>query len=313
MAEIEDSSSPELDLEIIAQKALTKSIQEKAARLMDQKTSRVETTVIEEDAQPIAASKELPQPRPQMKKKRSAKKSNPEKAGAKHHQSNDPHSRALARKYEQERKAMQKNMNELAKKRERDIRELMDVAIENSYSQIDKERQEFMAILAELRDTIHAQSKEAMDGFQQLSVSSTEAEVERMVAWFHDEFMKELTKKSQEYEELKTLSDMKVNGLFEENQAKSHEITSLDAKIKKIVSALPEDVRAEVFEELGLQRELGLKPKQPVDKKPRKGLLSKLKAIFGNGQKKKKSKASRSSKPTKGKKGSEIKVHPVAK
>ena len=64
-----------------------------------------------------------------------------------------------------------------------------------------------------------------------------------MVNWFHDEFMKELDKKTQDYEDLKATSEKQANKMSEENDSKSRKIRMLDETIKELATHLPEKVR----------------------------------------------------------------------
>jgi hypothetical protein len=122
-----------------------------------------------------------------------------------------------------------------------------------------------------------------------------------MVNWFHEEFMKELTVKSQQYEELKLSSEKQVNKMSQESDSKSQKIMILDEKIKKLALQLPKNVREELFEELGLEH-LEEPPKQVKEQKKKgPGLFSKLSQMFKRSSKPKAAKpAQMKQKPSKG-------------
>lgn len=294
MAEIGDSSSPEFSLDVLSQEELTRKIQ-KMGKRQGRAIPQQEQAESQAQGEPIELAPKANPKKPLRSKRRSSAKTNQSKTRP---VTRDPQTHAMEKKHEQERKMLLKNMNEMAKKKDRDIRELMDVALKNHYTHIEKERQDYLSLLGELKETILAQGKESLSGMQQMAVSVTESEVERMVNWFQDEFMKELTRKSQEYEELKALSEMKVNSMFEENQAKSREINSLDVRLRRIASALPANVRDEVFEELGLQHLIEERENQSHHEQRQKaGLFAKLKKMFSKKHHEKKSKPKIAKKP----------------
>jgi len=276
MSEIEQISST-FELESIAQEELKKRAREKAARAQVASLQKMQVPV---EDHPVTY--EVPEPVVEGKIaaapaiKRAAKKRKAHSAPVKE----DKQSRELHRKHESERKALQKNLNELAKKRDRDIKDLVEKVLKEHYSQVDRERADYLAVLAELKNALEGQSKEITTSCQQVVTASAQEEVDRMVNWFHEEFMKELTDKSQQYEELKISSEKQVNKMSQESDTKTQKIMMLDSKIKELSLKLPKKVREELFDELGL--EYLVEPQKPGKEQKKKGpgLFSKLTQMF---------------------------------
>lgn len=274
MSEPEDSASV-IDLELIAQEELRKRNKEKAARQAQlsqpppQPSMEPEPQAPQPAVQPV---EKVPSPTKVIKKLVAKKKRAPLPS--------DPRAREIARKHEAERKSIQKDLDALAKKRDRDIRELMDKALRDHYELIDKERSDYLELLRELKKSLEAQTQGITESCQQVVTTAAQDEVERMVNWFHEEFMKELNKKNREFEDLKATAEKQVNKMTEENDNKSKKIMQLDDKIKELAASLPADVRKALFAELGLEH---LEPVKVVPKEPkreRKGLFSRLSQVF---------------------------------
>jgi hypothetical protein len=126
-----------------------------------------------------------------------------------------------------------------------------------------------------------------------------------MVNWFHEEFMQELAKKSQMYEDLKVSSEKQVNKMSAENDTKSQKIMMLDEKIKELALHLPKNAREEIFEELGLEHlKVGaavVEEKPKGEKVQGKGMFSKLSQLFKRQPSKAKAKPAQGKpKPAKG-------------
>jgi hypothetical protein len=296
MSEIQELSST-FELESIAQEELKKRAREKAARSQAASLQKMQVPaepapVVQETAEPEIEPK-VSAPAP---KKSAAKKPKAHSVVA----HGDKRSREIARKHEVERKALQKNLNEMAKKRDRDIRDLMEKVLKDHYAQVDKERADYVAVLNELKKSVESQSQDVISGTQQVVTSAAQEEVERMVNWFHDEFMKELTSKSQQYEELKISSEKQVNKMSQESDNKSQRIMMLDEKIKELSIKLPKDVREELFKELGLEHLE--EPEKPGKEQKKKGpsFFAKLSQMFKNSNKSKAKPAQVKPKPTKG-------------
>jgi hypothetical protein len=289
MSEIEDEASSVIDLELIAQKELEKKKREKAVTVSIETLRAPPQTREPEDVKlaPVEQAKpaglEQASPPEPVQEQVVPQKSRKTKRRHRLPVSNNKTSRMLAKKHDAERRALEKKLNEQAKKRERDIMELAERALDAHFAQTDKERQDFLALLLELKDTIADQSKEALKSTQHLASTAAESEVERMVNWFRDEFMKELDKKAKEYEELKASSENQVNKMTEESDGKSQQIMMMDEKIKEMASLLPDDVRKEILEELGLGHLLTVEKASAVQtrhEKPKAGFMSKLASLF---------------------------------
>jgi hypothetical protein len=273
MSEMETST---FELESIAQEELRKRAREKAARAQAASLQKVQ---VEMEAEP-AEEQEVVAPTPKPQAPAPAVKKHSPRKRVKRHVVVDKSTRELIRKHAAERKAMEKNMNEMTKKRERDIKDLMEKVLKNHYAQVDKERADYLSVLGDLKNSLEGQSREITTSCQQVVTSAAQDEVERMVNWFHDEFMQELNKKAQEYEELKVSSENQVNKMSEESEGKSQKIMILDARIKKLAFHLPKDVRKELFAELGLEHLETQLVQEKAQKKEGKGFFSKLSQMF---------------------------------
>lgn len=284
MSEIEEYS-PTFELESIAQEELKRRAREKTAKVQ---TSGLQTIVKAPEVPPAAEPVDEERPTrvapqqssaPPATRKAAAKKHTPRRV------SGDKQTRDLVKKHDAERRALQKNIVELAKKKDRDITELMQEVLKDHYAQVDKEREDYVAVLGSLKDSLEGQTKEITTSCQQVVTTAAQDEVERMVNWFHEEFMQELAKKSQMYEDLKISSEKQVNKMSAENDTKSQKIMMLDEKIKELALHLPKNVRQEIFEELGLEHLKAVTAaageEKPKDEKAQgKGMFSKLSQLF---------------------------------
>ncbi len=285
MSEIEEPSSI-FELESIAQEELKKRAREKAARAQAASLQKLQVAPA---IVPLAdTAVEKPTPKPELPaspiKKQTSKKQKSRTV------SGDKNTRDIIKKHNIERKALQKNISDLSKKRERDIRDLMEKVLKDHYAQVDKERADYVGVLSGLKSSLEGQTREITTSCQQVVTTAAQDEVERMVNWFHDEFMQELAKKSEQYEELRKSSEKQVNKMSEESDSKSQKIMMLDEKIKELALHLPKDIREELFEELGLEHlKAQEKPAKP-EKVKGKGMFSKLSQLFKRSPSKPKSK-----------------------
>ena len=286
MSEIEEPSST-FELETIAQEELKKRAREKAVRAQ---TASLQKLQVAPEIVPVADTAiEKPASEPEMRSS-PVKKQTPKKQKSRT-VSGDRNTRDIIKKHNIERKALQKNIGDLSKKRERDIRDLMEKVLKDHYAQIDKERADYVDVLSGLKSSLEGQTREMTTSCQQVVTTAAQDEVERMVNWFHDEFMQELAKKSEQYEELRKSSEKQVNKMSEESDSKSQKIMILDEKIKELALHLPKDIREELFDELGLEHlKAPEKPTKP-EKVKGKGMFFKLSRLFKRGASKPKSKS----------------------
>lgn len=285
MSEIEEPSST-FELESIAQEELKKRAREKAARAQAASLQKLQVAPEIIPVANTAIEKHAPKPESPTSpiKKQTLKKQKSRTVGG------DKNTRDIIKKHNTERKALQKNISDLSKKRERDIRDLMEKVLEDHYAQVDKERADYVSVLSGLKSSLEGQTREITTSCQQVVTTAAQDEVERMVNWFHDEFMQELAKKSEQYEELRKSSEKQVNKMSEESDSKSQKIMILDEKIKELALHLPKDIREELFEELGLEHlKAPEKPAKP-EKVKGKGMFSKLSQLFKRSPSKPKSK-----------------------
>lgn len=288
MSETEELSST-FELESIAQEELKKRAREKAARAQAASLQKLQespevTPVVEQPAEkPMPKPTPKPEVQPSIKKQTSKKPKRQTSSG-------DKTTRELVRKHTAERKALEKSISDLSKKRDRDVRDLMEKVLRDHYAQVDRERAEYVGVLSDLKKSLEGQTKNITTSCQQVVTTAAQDEVERMVNWFHDEFMQELAKKSEQYEELRKSSEKQVNKMSEESDMKSQRIMILDEKIKELALHLPKDIRDELFEELGLEHlKTPEKPAKP-EKVKGKGMFSKLSHLFKRSPNKAKSK-----------------------
>jgi hypothetical protein len=291
MSEIEDESSSVIDLELIAQKELERKKREKSVKVSAEPMHIPQPPAPEPESveilPPTAAD---PQPQkasssPEPEQEKIVSQKPPRKKQKRRLPANtDKATRFLEKKHQNERKALEKKLKDEAKKRERDVRDLTEKALKAHFEQADKERHDFLALLVELKYAIAAQSKDALESTQHLATAAAEGEVERMVNWFHEEFMKELDKKAKEYEELKASAENQVNKMTEESDGKSQQIMLMDEKIKEIATLLPDDVRKDILEELGLGHLATVEKPSAMQtrhqERPKTGFMSKLASLF---------------------------------
>jgi hypothetical protein len=276
MSEIEEPSST-FELESIAQEELKKRAREKAARAQAASLQKLQVAPA---IVPLAdTAVEKPTPKPELPaspiKKQTSKKQKSRTV------SGDKNTRDIIKKHNIERKALQKNISDLSKKRERDIRDLMEKVLKDHYAQVDKERADYVGVLSGLKSSLEGQTREITTSCQQVVTTAAQDEVE---------FMQELAKKSEQYEELRKSSEKQVNKMSEESDSKSQKIMMLDEKIKELALHLPKDIREELFEELGLEHlKAQEKPAKP-EKVKGKGMFSKLSQLFKRSPSKPKSK-----------------------
>lgn len=93
-------------------------------------------------------------------------------------------------------------------------------------------------------------------------------------AMVHEDFVESMQKKSDEFDQIKALSDARMAELSQENKEKSQRILQMETKMKEISQYLPEDVQAEIYEQFGFEDELAALEEDPKPK--RKGLFGRL-------------------------------------
>jgi hypothetical protein len=151
-----------------------------------------------------------------------------------------------------------------------------------------------------LKESISSQTTQFATTCQEAASGAAQTEVERMTSWFREEFIKELDRKSHEYEDLRAASEKQANKLSEESESKSQRMLVLDAKIKELATYLPADVRRELSVEFGI--ELGEQDIAEKAPKHKPGLFDRLIASFKHEPKSKPAKPNRVPKKTSGNK-----------
>jgi hypothetical protein len=163
MSEIEEPSST-FELESIAQEELKKRAREKAARAQAASLQKLQVALA---IVPVAnTAVEKPAPKPEMPaspiKKQTSKKQKSRPV------SGDKNTRDIIKKHNIERKALQKNISDLSKKRERDIKDLMEKVLKDHYTQVDKERADYVGVLSGLKSSLEGQTREITTSCQQV-------------------------------------------------------------------------------------------------------------------------------------------------
>ncbi|MGI0013294.1 MAG: hypothetical protein ACREBU_07625, partial [Nitrososphaera sp.] len=165
--------------------------------------------------------------------------------------------RDSAKTHQTDRRAFQKILREQSARNKSDLKVWMEKVMRNHDSQTGKViadyRKQNAALRNEIRDLLGGQTKEFKKSCEDLVVTSNQEELERLVNWFHDEFIKELDISSRRFEELRATSETQANKMTEEVESKAQRIALLDEWIKELAGHLPKDLRQELFEELGLQ------------------------------------------------------------
>jgi len=261
MSEVEDSVLVD-ELEVIAQKALKQ---------------RSERGVIKEPSKQISEPSEIRHIEI-----------------GKDHKATPPAAKASRRKPRRDtrktnqvdQRLLQKILKEQAS-RKSDLKTWMEKVMRNQDSQIGKViadyRKQNAAMRNEIRDLIGGQTKEFKQSCEDLAVTTSQEELERLVNWFHDEFIKELDISSRRFEELRASSETEANRMTEEVENKAQRIELLDQWIKELAGYLPKDVRRELFEELGLKYLDDYEDTLKRAKKERKGFLSRISSLFSRG------------------------------
>ena len=137
-----------------------------------------------------------------------------------------------------------------------------------------------ISLQEEVKGLINGQSEELKKSCEDIVVSNSQDELQKLTDWFYDEFMKALDGKSGEYESLKSSSEAQANRMVEEIDSRAKRIKVLDQKIADIASYLPRDVRSELFAELGLQYLDSAIVRSAEKKQARKGIIAKLSSLF---------------------------------
>jgi len=137
-----------------------------------------------------------------------------------------------------------------------------------------------ISLQEEVKGLINGQSEELKKSCEDIVVSNSQDELQKLTDWFYDEFMKALDGKSGEYESLKSSSEAQANRMVEEIDSRAKRIKVLDQKIADIASYLPKDVRTELFAELGLEYLDSTIVRSAEKKQARKGIIAKLSSLF---------------------------------
>ena len=157
MSETEELSST-FELESIAQEELKKRAREKAARAQAASLQKLQespdvTPVVEQPAE-----KHAPKPTPKSEVQPSIKKQTSKKP-KRQTSSGDKTTRELVRKHTVERKALEKSISDLSKKRDRDVRDLMEKVLRDHYAQVDRERAEYVGVLSDLKKSLERRGR----------------------------------------------------------------------------------------------------------------------------------------------------------
>ncbi len=262
MSEAEDSVLVD-ELEVIAQKALKQRSEKSVIREPSKETSEpgeIRHIELRKDHNVTPPATKAPRRKP----RRDTRKAN-----------------------QVDQRSLQKLLKEQASKNKSDLRAWMEKMIRNQDSQIGRViadyRKQNAAMRNEIRDLIGGQTKEFKQSCEDLAVTTSQEELEKLVNWFHDEFIKELDISSRRFEELRSSSETEANRMTQEVESRNQRIELLDQWIKELAGYLPKDVRQELFEELGLQYLDNYEDSLKRAKKQRKGFLSRISSLFSRG------------------------------
>ncbi len=299
MTEVEDSSLDEL--ESIAKRVLSKNAEKRQAERATESTPKgVIPTKVISSVEVNYSPKTVSPPQATVPFKTPAVK--PKKARAKSHGTittiRTAHRKELKdikAKHKTERKQLKNALDEQVKKSRSDLKMWMEKAMKEHESRISKmvadNASQHTALRSDVKGILNGQTRELKQTCSDAVTSVNQEELERLVNWFHEEFMKEIDSKSKQYEVLKTSSENQANRMVGEIDTKNQRIKVLDQKILDIAQRLPKDVRQALFEELGLQhlvqeQERAKEREKELKKEQKKGFMSKLSSLFKKAPKK---------------------------
>lgn len=299
MTEVEDSSLDEL--ESIAKRVLSKNAEKRQAERATESTPKgVIPTKVISSVEVNYSPKTVSPPQATVPYKTPAVK--PKKARAKSHGTittiRTAHRKELKdikAKHKTERKQLKNALDEQVKKSRSDLKMWMEKAMKEHESRISKmvadNASQHTALRSDVKGILNGQTKELKQTCSDAVTSVNQEELERLVNWFHEEFMKEIDSKSKQYEILKTSSENQANRMVGEIDTKNQRIKVLDQKILDIAQRLPKNVRQALFEELGLQhlvqeQERAKEREKELKKEQKKGFMSKLSSLFKKAPKK---------------------------
>ena len=295
MSEVEDSSLDEL--ESIAKRVLSKNAEKRlAARPAESTPKEVIPTKVISSLEVNYSPKAISPPQAIIPPK--AQEVKPKKARAKSHgkistirAAHRKEMKGIKAKHKTERKQLKNALDEQVKKSRSDLKMWMEKAIKDHESRIRKmvvdNVNQNTALRSDVKGILDGQTKELKLTCTEAVTSVNQEELERLVNWFHEEFMKEIDNKSKQYENLKTSSENQANRMVGEIDNRTQRIKVLDQKIMELAQRLPKDVRQALFEELGLQHlEQELERAKAKEKEQKKGFMSKLSSLFKKSPKK---------------------------
>lgn len=298
MTEVEDSSLDEL--ESIAKRVLSKNAEKRQAERATESTpkgviptkviSSVEVNYSPKTVSPPQAT--IPPKAPEVKPKARAKSRGTITTIRAAHRKE---LKDIKAKHKTERKQLKNALDEQVKKSRNDLKMWMEKAMKDHESRISKmvadNASQHTALRSDVKGILDGQTKELKQTCAEAVTSVNQEELERLVNWFHEEFMKEIDNKSKQYEILKTSSENQANRMVGEIDTKNQRIKVLDQKILDLAQRLPKDVRQALFEELGLQhlvqeQERAKEREKELKKEQKKGFMSRLSSLFKKAPKK---------------------------
>ena len=194
-----------------------------------------------------------------------------------------PRKRTQTKVDRQMERTLRKVVSEQTKRTKADLR-MLEKVMKKHESKIERmigdNLGQSTSLQEEVKGLINGQSEELKKSCEDIVVSNSQDELQKLTDWFYDEFMKALDNKSGEYETLKSSSEAQANRMVEEIDSKAKRIKVLDQKIADIASYLPRDVRTELFAELGLEYLDSTIVRSAEKKQARKGIIAKLSSLF---------------------------------
>ncbi|HEV8405641.1 MAG TPA: hypothetical protein VGQ13_07030 [Nitrososphaera sp.] len=144
---------------------------------------------------------------------------------------------AAAKKYEVERKSLQRRLEDQISKnreiRERDLREA---------------KKNYQMQLENIRSIYQGQMEEMKKNYDQM-VNSNQTQLAKLQKWLHEELIDEPFRKIALIEQAKTSAEQKVANLVQQLNDKNAEVISLHEQVKGLEDKVPKEVREQIVEE----------------------------------------------------------------
>lgn len=189
----------------------------------------------------------------------------------------------LLKKHGEERKLLQKEIKEQAKRNREDLGKALKQTEKTYHVELERLRQDYESRSAKLQNELEVfladKMAEMKQHNQEVILTDSQDRLEKLQEWLHGEFVTELQTKTNELEQLKASSDTQVQNLVHEVDKKNQEIVHLQNKIREITQHLKRGMREQILDDLHLS-EFEADEKVRKKKKQHKGLFARFSSKF---------------------------------